>query len=89
MIVLLMIYAGLLTAFVIGLIYYYEDKIKLLNGNLNRLRSLPKDNLMLDVDNGILREQVKKLKLELLESKQPEYESKAYVNPYNNPMGKE
>jgi len=89
MIILLMIYAGLLTAFVIGLIYYYEDKIKLLNGNLNRLRSLPKDNLMLDVDNGILREQVKKLKLELLESKQPEYESKAYVNPYNNPMGKE
>ena len=89
MVILLMIYAGLLTAFVIGLIYYYEDKIKLLNGNLNRLRSLPKDNLMLDVDNGILREQVKKLKLELLESKQPEYESKAYVNPYNNPMGKE
>lgn len=89
MVILLMIYAGLLTAFVIGLIYYYEDKIKLLNGNLNRLKSLPKDNLMLDVDNGILREQVKKLKLELLESKQPEYESKAYVNPYNNPMGKE
>jgi len=89
MVILLMIYAGLLTAFVIGLIYYYEDKIKLLNGNLNRLKSLPKNNLMLDVDNGILREQVKKLKLELLESKQPEYESKAYVNPYNNPMGKE
>lgn len=42
----------------------------------------------LDKQNKILQNQIAELKVSLAESRLPEYESKAYVNPYTNPIGK-
>jgi hypothetical protein len=42
----------------------------------------------LDKQNKILQNQIADLKVSLAESRLPEYESKAYVNPYNNPLGR-
>jgi hypothetical protein len=42
----------------------------------------------LDKQNKILQNQIADLKVSLAESRLPEYESKTYVNPYINPIGK-
>ena len=66
-------------------IHYMETLIdsrdKAIQANYNTIVDLDKQN-------KILQNQIADLKVSLAESRLPEYESKAYVNPYINPIGK-
>lgn len=87
---LLLTYTGFLTLFIVGLIYYYEDKVRDLKDAISdykRALSLSKTNTSTDhytylqLDNNALQVQVKELKAEnayLRNAQSIQYESNAY-----------
>ena len=91
----LIIYLGFISLFCVGLIYYYEDKVRDLKGALSdyeRALRLAKSHsnadhyTYLQLDNNALQVQVKELKAEnaYLRNAQPiQYESSAYNDNLN------
>ena len=100
MTILLIIYAGVLTLFTIGLLYTYESKIKSTVHALDQMTKrfhIAKQSVLdayrlLDEDNKALQSQVESLKAELAgDESKIQYESHTYTNsiyghtPYVNP----